>query len=70
MTLNDINKVGFIPHCFDCRSKLILTEFENGVVRFLCPDCGKKLFVINKDGCAVKASIFEITEAQGYFDIK
>ena len=33
-----------IPHCEDCRVKLIVSQFGNGVVRFLCPECGGKFY--------------------------
>jgi len=63
-----MSEVALIPHCFDCRIKLILTEFSNGVIRIFCPKCKKKIFCIQKDGgVAMRANIFEITEAQGYF---
>ena len=34
-----------------CPAKIVITEFYNGVVRFLCPKCGRKSFARNKNGC-------------------
>jgi len=37
--------VKIIPHCEKCRIKLIATQFNNGVMRLLCPECKRRMFI-------------------------
>ncbi len=33
-----------IPTCGDCSVDLVLTTFENGITRWLCPKCGRNRY--------------------------
>lgn len=53
--------VSFIPRCYDCHERLVLTRFETGNWRFLCPACGKACYVLVDKGEGV-----DFTDVKGY----
>ena len=55
--------VELIPHCYDCRVKLIWTQFENGVFRYLCPVCKKKIYGRMHEGSCVKDEFYSIKDS-------